>query len=331
MTYTNLRGGTYHFVMILKDAMGRSGQTLDVPIIKAKAVYEQAWFYSLVGAGGLGALWALVSTLIRRNTRSLEKKHREQAERDRISNELRTASQIQTSMLPQEFPAFPEREEFDLFALMEPAREVGGDFYDFYMIDDDHLCLVMADVSGKGIPAALFMMVSKSMLKTYATMGQSAEEIFFKTNETLCSNEKVEMFVTAWLGILEISTGRLVAANAGHEYPVLKRADGGFELIRDKHGLVLGGMDGTRYREYEIDLKPGDKLFVYTDGVPEASDADFRMFGTDRMLDALNENPEGSPEEVLKSVHSAVDAFVSDAEQFDDLTMLCLEYHGKVD
>jgi sigma-B regulation protein RsbU (phosphoserine phosphatase) len=211
---------------------------------------------------------------------------------------------------------------------MDPAREVGGDFYDFFLIDGDHLCMVMADVSGKGVPAALFMMISKTILQSCAMLGRSAGEILDKTNEALCSNNQVEMFVTVWLGILEISTGKLTAANAGHEYPALKRADGAFELFRDKHGLVIGAMDGVKYREYELQLRPGDKLFAYTDGVPEATDAGGEMFGLERMLDALNGQSGAEPEKILKNVRRAVDDFVQDAEQFDDLTMLCLEYRG---
>ena len=326
MTYTNLRGGTYHFMMVLKDAMGRNGKTLDVPIVKTKAPYEQAWFYCLAFTAGLASVWALVKAQVRRNTRHLEKKHREEAERERIQGELQTASRIQSAMLPSDFPPFPERTEFHLWASMKPAREVGGDFYDFYLIDDDHLALTIADVSGKGIPASLFMMTSKAILKSSAMQGSGPAEVLKRTNDLICTNNRMDLFVTVWLGILEISTGRLVAANAGHEYPALKRANGAFELIRDKHGLVIGGMEGIRYTEYELQLRPGDKLFVYTDGVPEATDAEQQMFGTDRMLDALNASPGANPDQVLKNMQSAVDDFVQDAEQFDDLTMLCLAY-----
>ncbi|MBO4880025.1 MAG: SpoIIE family protein phosphatase, partial [Clostridia bacterium] len=251
------------------------------------------------------------------------------AERERISTELSLARSIQVAMLPTIFPPFPNRSEFDIYASMHPAKEVGGDFYDFYLIDEDHLCLLIADVSGKGIPAALFMMVSKIILQSCAMLGQSAGEVLTKTNEAICSNNKESMFVTVWLGILEISTGRLTCANAGHEYPAIMRNGGRFELIKDKHGLVIGGMDGVKYKEYELTLSPGDKLFVYTDGVPEATDAAQELFGTERMLAALNAEPESSPELILKNVRTAVDGFVAGAEQFDDLTMLCLEYKGK--
>ena len=247
------------------------------------------------------------------------------AEKERISTELHMANQIQESMLPNIFPAFPGRMEFDIYATMEPAKEVGGDFYDFFLIDNDHLCMVMADVSGKGVPAALFMMASKIILANNAKLGKSPAEILENANTSICSNNRLEMFVTVWLGILEISTGKLTAANAGHEYPVLKRPEGDFELLKDRHGFVIGGMDGMKYREYELMLEPGAKLFLYTDGVPEATDSEGAMFGTERMLAALNEVPDAEPEQILKHVRSAVVSFVKDAEQFDDLTMLCVE------
>lgn len=250
------------------------------------------------------------------------------SEKERIETELDLARQIQASMLPSSFPPYPDRNEFLIYASMDPAKEVGGDFYDFQLIDDDHLCMVIADVSGKGIPAALFMMASKIILSNYAKAGKSPAQILMDANDDISNNNKLEMFVTVWLGILEISTGKLTAANAGHEYPVWKRPDGGFELIKDKHGFVIGGMEGMKYTEYEMQLEPGSKLFVYTDGVPEATNAENELFGTDRMISALNEGASEEPEQILRHVRSAVDEFVQDAEQFDDLTMLCIEYDG---
>ena len=251
------------------------------------------------------------------------------AEEERIGAELELGAKIQEAMLPSDFPAFPDRSEFDIFATMDPAKEVGGDFYDFFLIDDDHLCLTIADVSGKGVPAALFMMASKIILANNAMMGKSPAEILANTNASICSHNEAEMFVTVWLGILELSTGRLVAANAGHEYPVVRRPGGGFELVKDKHGFVIGGMPGSRYKEYELTLEPGSKLFLYTDGLPEATDAEGNMFGVSRALSALNEVADRSPAETLESVRQAVDNFVASAEQFDDLTMMCVEYKGK--
>lgn len=251
------------------------------------------------------------------------------AEKERISTELSLATTIQASMLPHIFPAFPEREDFDIYASMDPAKEVGGDFYDYFLIDDDHLCTVIADVSGKGVPAALFMMASKIILQSVAMMNKTPSEILTLTNDSICMNNGAQMFVTVWLGILELSTGKLTAANAGHEYPALKRPDGVFELYKDRHGFVVGGMEGVRYRQYEIQMDPGSELFVYTDGVPEATNAVEEQFGTERMLEALNQQPDATPEELMRNVRKAVDGFVKDAEQFDDLTMLSIKYKGK--
>ena len=246
-------------------------------------------------------------------------------ETERVNTELNMANQIQHSMLPHTFPAFPDRHEFDIYAVMNPAKEVGGDFYDYFLVDDDHLCMVIADVSGKGIPAALFMMISKVILQNNAALGVSPAEVLYMTNSALCSGNSTDMFVTVWLGILEISTGKIVAANAGHEYPVLLH-DGKFALQKDKHGFILGGMDGMRYKNYEIQMNPGDKLFIYTDGVPEATNAENELFGLQRLVDVLNEETGASPVMILANVRSAVDEFVGEAEQFDDLTMLCMEY-----
>ncbi len=250
------------------------------------------------------------------------------AEKERIKAELDMAAQSQASAMPRDFPAFPERHEFVIYGAMDPAREVGGDFFDFFLLDGDHLCLVIADVSGKGIPGALFMMQSRIVLQNCAVFSHSPAEILTRANDALCRDNEQKMFVTVWLGILEISTGKLTAANAGHEYPALKAPGGAFGLFKDKHGFVIGGMEGMRYKEYELSLAPGAKLFVYTDGIPEATDPDENMFGTERMIAALNAEPDASPEGLIKNVRRAVDGFVRDAEQFDDMTMPCLEYRG---
>ncbi len=277
----------------------------------------------------IGALAGDVSEMVREIDNHMDKIRTITAEKERIGTELALATRIQEAMLPSTFPAFPDREEFDVYASMDPAKEVGGDFYDFFLLDDDHLALVIADVSGKGIPAALFMMVSKILVNNYTMTGSSPAKALEAVNRQICANNREEMFVTVWLGILELSTGRLTAANAGHEYPVLRMPGGGFALYKDKHGFIIGGMDGMKYKEYEIQLEPGARLFVYTDGVPEATNAKLELFGTDRMLEALNKDPAASPEEILKNVRAAVDDFVGTAEQFDDLTMLCLEYRGE--
>ena len=250
------------------------------------------------------------------------------AEKERIGAELSLATEIQVSTLPHIFPPFPERDEFDIYAVMDPAREVGGDFYDFFLIDDDHLGLVMADVSGKGVPAALFMMISKIIVKNCAIIGMSPAQALSTANDMLCDNNRAEMFVTVWAGILEISTGKLIAANAGHEYPAIKKPGGKYELFRDEHGFVVAAMEGLEYKEYELQLEPGTALFLYTDGVPEATNPEKELFGTDRMIEALNTEPDADAEQVLRNVRVHVDRFVRDAEQFDDLTMMSLIYRG---
>lgn len=250
------------------------------------------------------------------------------AEKERIGTELALATRIQANMLPNIYPAFPDRPEFDIYASMDPAKEVGGDFYDFFLIDKDHLGIVMADVSGKGVPAALFMMASKIILKNNAMMGKTPAQILRDTNASICANNHEDMFVTVWMGVLEISSGKLTAANAGHEYPILMRAGEDYNLFKDKHGFVIGGVEGINYKEYEIMLSPGDKLFLYTDGVPEAANSKEELFGTERMLKALNQTTDADPEQTLKNMGKDVDKFAEGAEQFDDITMLCMEYRG---
>ena len=246
-------------------------------------------------------------------------------------SELRVATNIQESMLPSTFPAFPNRPEFEIYASMDPAKEVGGDFYDFFLIDEDHLAMVIADVSGKGIPAALFMMSSKILINDHAIMGGSPAEILQRVNKLVNANNDANMFVTVWLGILEISTGKLTTASAGHEYPMIN-INGKYELLKDKHGLALGAMPISKYKNTEIMLKKGDSIFVYTDGVAEATDANNKLFGTDRTVEALNAIPgNASQKDVLVGVRAAVDAFVKEAPQFDDLTMLGLKYNGPVE
>ncbi len=327
VTYTNLPGGKYIFNMELKDALGRGSKMLPVTIVKRKAIYERMWFYALVGTAIILMAFGLIRTYMGRKISELEEKHREEKERERVNHELQTANRIQASMLPHDFPPFPDRDEFEIFASMDPAKEVGGDFYDFFFIDEDQLCLIMADVSGKGIPAAMYMMNSKVTLQGLAASGNDPAEILKKTNEALCKNN-TEMFVTVWLGILDLKTGKLRAANAGHEFPAIRQGGGQYELYKDKHGFVIGGMEGMQYKDYELQLEPGDSLFLYTDGVPEATNSKEEMFGTDRMLDALNSAPYVSPLELLINVRTAVEDFVQEAEQFDDLTMLCINYNG---
>ena len=253
------------------------------------------------------------------------------AEKERIDTELSLATDIQAGMLPDKFPAFPDRKDFDIYASMKPAKEVGGDFYDFFMIDDNKLGLIMADVSGKGVPAALFMMHSKILLKNYALMKLSPKAVLEEVNRQICENNPQGMFVTVWIGVLDLKTGVLTAANAGHEKPAVKQADGSFELFKDRHGIMVGYMDGVPYKEYELRLTKGAKLFLYTDGVAEATDANDELFGTGRMIDALRTAEDKTPKEILEAVDAAVNRFVGSAPQFDDLTMLCVEYKGEAE
>ena len=243
-------------------------------------------------------------------------------EQERVETELKLASAIQRAMLQSRFP---ETEKYELSASMTPAKEVGGDFYDFFQLDETHLALVIADVSGKGIPAALFMMMTQNMIKNYARSGLSPAEVLSRTNRDVLENEKNTMFVTVWLGYYDITTGRIIASNAGHEYPIIRKKDGQFELYKDRHSLFVGGMENTVYKEYELQLDVGETLFLYTDGAPEAADSHEKMFETDGVLQALNRAPDRSPEELIEQVKEAIGDFVGDAPQFDDLTMLVLK------
>ena len=255
------------------------------------------------------------------------------AEKERIGAELDVASQIQADMLPRIFPPFPERKEFDIYATMDPAKEVGGDFYDFFMVDDDHLALVVADVSGKGVPAALFMVISKTLIKNRTLLGgeYSTSAILSDVNDQLCEGNQAELFVTVWLCIVQISTGRCIISNAGHEHPAIRRAGGRYELTVYKHSPAVATIEGIRYEEHEFILNPGDSMFIYTDGVPEATDEADELFGTDRLLEALNKDPEASNDELLKNVRDSIEDFVSGAPQFDDITMLGFRYLGDTD
>ena len=252
------------------------------------------------------------------------------AEKERIGAELNMARDIQAAQLPSASAAFPDRKDFEICASMIPAKEVGGDFYDFFLVDDDHLAMVIADVSGKGIPASLFMMISKILIKNRLMAGDSPSAALEKVNNQLIetNNIKPKQFVTVWLAVLELSTGKGIAANAGHEHPVLKRADGLYELVEYRHSPPVSLIGKLRFREHEFELKPGDRIFVYTDGVAEAKNLERELFGTDRLLSVLNSDPDASPQQVLENVKNGIDDFVGEAEQFDDITMLGFTYHG---
>ena len=247
------------------------------------------------------------------------------AERERIGAELSIAQTIQENALPTTFPAFPEREEFEVYASMTPAKEVGGDFYNFFLVDDDHLAVIIADVSGKGVPAALFMMVSNILISDRTNMGGTPAEVLEYVNTNICRHNTADMFVTVWLGILEISTGKMIAANAGHDHPAVYRKGGYFEIVKNRHGLVVGAMEGAKYHDFELRLEKGDKLFLFTDGLPEATDAQGNMLTMEGLLHLLNAHASENPESIIEGVNAGIETFVGDAAQFDDMTMLCLE------
>ena len=248
------------------------------------------------------------------------------AEKERIMADLEMARKIQASQVPRNYDTFCRRPEVSLYASMRPAREVGGDFYDFFMADNDHVCLVMADVSGKGVPAALLMMTTRVLLKTHLQNGESPSEALYNVNNQLCETNDTDFFVTVWAASFNLSTGKGAAANAGHEHPALRRAGERYELVKYRHSLPLGAMSGCAFREHGFEMAPGDSLFVYTDGVAEAADPDGQLFGTDRMLDALSEEPNAAPRDTLMTMLKRIDSFAGDAEQFDDITMMCFRY-----
>ena len=322
--YTNLRGGTYHFVMQLKDSMGRGNKEVSVQIVKEKAFFEQVWFYALVTLAVILMIALLVRQYVRRRMRALEVKHREEAERERIENELKMATRIQTDALPPAAPEFPNHPNVNLRGSMHTAKEVGGDFYDYFPIDDDRICFLIADVSGKSTPAALFMMTSKTMIKDYALNMGSTSEIFTAVNARLCENNEAGMFATAWIGILDTRTMTLQYTNAGHNYPMLQRKGQPCEEIKKVHGLFLAGMEFTRYKQNEIQLAPGDRLLLFTDGVVEAHDREKNLYGNERLQKVLDDARDCPGEEVLERIFEDVNEFATGVPQFDDITMVIL-------
>lgn len=247
-------------------------------------------------------------------------------EKERIGAELNLATEIQAHMLPSIFPPFPERDEFELYASMRPAKEVGGDFYDFFMVDEKHLAFVIADVSGKGVPAAMFMVIAKTHIKNYIQAGYEPGDVFTIVNQRLCEGNEMGLFVTAWMGMLNLETGRLKYVNAGHNPPLLRSESGEYEYLISKAAFVLGGMEGMGYRQYDIYLKPGDRLYLYTDGVTEATDSSNRLYGEDRLKDYLNAHKDLSVDKMIEGISDDIDRFVGEAEQFDDITMLTMYY-----
>ena len=252
------------------------------------------------------------------------------AEKERIGAELSIATQIQANMLPGIFPAFPDKTEFDIYATMNPAKEVGGDFYDFFMVDESHLAIVMADVSGKGVPAALFMVIGKTLIKDHTQPGRDLGEVFTEVNNILCESNSEGLFITAFEGVLDLVSGEFTFVNAGHEIPFICKKDDSYEPYKIRAGFVLAGMEGIRYQCGTMQLSPGDRLFQYTDGVTEATDKDGRLYGMGRLGEILAQNAALPPMELLGKIKEDIDAFVGDAPQFDDITMLCLEYKERM-
>ena len=312
--YTNLRGGEYHFIMTLED-----GTEISALIRKERAFYEQPWFWIIIGMMVLLLNIWLIRLILKRQARKIEKRKDE----ERIAGDLLLAAQIQSSVLPDASLSTPDGKRFDLFASMTPAKEVGGDFYDYFLVDHDHLAMVIADVSGKGIPAALFMMVAKALIKNQLMTGLPPAEALTNVNLQLCEKNEAMMFVTVWVAVLELSTGKgLVVCNAGHEDPGLRREGEEFKLLHYRHNMFVGASKKAKYQNRPFTLCPGDSLFVYTDGIPEAHNTDGEMFGTERLATALNLDSSAAPENLIGNVRAALDDFVQEATQFDDVTML---------
>ncbi|MFI3170931.1 MAG: PP2C family protein-serine/threonine phosphatase [Eubacteriales bacterium] len=263
-------------------------------------------------------------SLSKRTHNLLLMQEKEYLEKENRNQELSVATHIQNSALPNVFPAFPDRSEFEIYASMDPSKEVGGDFYDFFLIDHDHLALIIADVSGKGVPGAMFMMATKIMIKNSTYPNASPAKVLMDVNNQLCENDDSGMFVTVWFGIYEISTGKITASNAGHEYPLFKAKDRPFEVIKDTHGLVIGAMEDIVYEDYEMQLEQGDILYVYTDGVLDALNSASDEYGMERLISNLNEKAYKSLEEMLSIVKKDVDTFADGEDQFDDITMLTI-------
>lgn len=295
-------------------------------VITGKMLFEAFLFFVLPRALVLLGISSICTTIATRTRRLLEKQIKDSEERQRISTELDVATRIQADMLPCIFPAFPERPEFDIYATMNPAKEVGGDFYDFFMVDETHLAIVIADVSGKGVPAALFMVIGKTLIKDHTKPGHDLGDIFSEVNNLLCESNSEGLFITAFEGILDLVTGEFCFVNAGHEMPFIAKAGHAYEPYKLKPGFVLAGMENMKYQSGCIQLSPGDQIFQYTDGVTEATNAAHELYGMERLADVLSKNSAKKPAELLPAVKADIDAFVGEAPQFDDITMLSVAY-----
>jgi len=295
-------------------------------VITGQMLFEASLFFVFPRALILLGISSICMTVAGRTRRLLEKQIKDSEERQRISTELDVATRIQGDMLPCIFPAFPERPEFDIYATMNPAKEVGGDFYDFFMVDETHLAIVIADVSGKGVPAALFMVIGKTLIKDHTKPGVDLGAVFSEVNDLLCESNSEGLFITAFEGILDLVTGEFRFVNAGHEMPFIAKAGGAYEPYKLRPGFVLAGMENMKYQSGCIQLSPGDKIFQYTDGVTEATNAAHELYGLERLSKILAKNTAEPPAKLLPAVKADIDAFVGDAPQFDDITMLCVSY-----
>ena len=299
-------------------------------VVTRQNLYDATVFFVLTRAAALLGMSFICTTMAGRTRRLLERQAKDSEERQRIETELDVAQRIQADMLPCIFPAFPERPEFDIYASMAPAREVGGDFYDFFMVDERHLAIVIADVSGKGVPAALFMVIGKTLIKDRTRPDTGLEEVFAQVNDLLCDSNQEGMFITAFEGVLDLVSGEFCFVNAGHEIPFVARDGEPFAPYKVKPGFVLAGMENMKYQCGSIMLSPGDKIFQYTDGVTEATNSEEELYGMVRLEEVLKMNTGKSPEELLPVVRRDIDAFVGSAPQFDDITMLCVEYRKRM-
>ncbi len=295
-------------------------------VVTPELVKNMMIFYFLPRAMILMGVGVMFTTLADRTHKLLERQAKDSAEKQQIESELSIATDIQTSMLPSDFP---NERKFNIYATMNPAKEVGGDFYDFYMIDDKHLAVVIADVSGKGVPAALFMVIGKTLLKDHTQSCDDLGEVFSKVNNLLCESNSEGLFITAFAGVLDLDSGEFRYVNAGHNPPLIRRADGSFEYLRPRRGFVLAGMEDIPYLEQSMQLNQGDEFFFYTDGVTEATNARQELYGEERLLSVLNRIGPMNPQEICSMVKSDVDRFVGEAPQFDDITMLSLQYHNR--
>lgn len=331
--------GVYMGMIDLNYIQVPAGTTLSIPTTLYMAVADLGMnlaeqekaiiFRSFMPKYFLYVLVAIISSAIALRGRQMILEQAEVSARNaRIDSELSLATDIQANMLPRIFPIFPERKEFDIYASMNPAKEVGGDFYDIFMVDNRHLAMVIADVSGKGVPAALFMVIAKTLIKDHAQMHLEPSDVFTQVNNILCESNEAGLFVTAWMGILDTETGVLRYVNAGHNPPLLRHNGNDFSYLKMKAGFVLAGMEGFPYHHAELQLQPGDKLFLYTDGVTEAQNSTNALYGEQRLADYLNQHINSDVESILHGVRNDIDSFVAGAEQFDDITMMCMAYYG---